>query len=197
VLNIGGVANVTFLGSDGVVAACDTGPGNALLDDWVALRTGRTFDAGGELAGAGRLREDVIAAWLRHPYFSRPVPKSLDRQQFHALLSELSDMSAADGAATLAAFTARAVAACPLPERPRQWLVTGGGRHNIAIMAALAAALGVPVQPVEAVGWDGDAVEAQCFGFLAARVKHRLPLSLPMTTGVPLPLPGGAITSPA
>jgi anhydro-N-acetylmuramic acid kinase len=197
VLNIGGVANVTFLGSDGVVAACDTGPGNALLDDWVALRTGRTFDAGGELASAGRLREDVIAAWLRHPYFRRPVPKSLDRQQFHALLGELSDMSAADGAATLAAFTARAVAACPLPERPRQWLVTGGGRHNIAIMAALAAALGVPVQPVEAVGWDGDAVEAQCFGFLAARVKRRLPLSLPMTTGVPLPLPGGAITSPA
>jgi len=197
VLNIGGVANVTFLGSDGAVAACDTGPGNALLDDWVALRTGQAFDAGGKLAGAGAVREDVIATWLSHSYFSRPVPKSLDRQQFHALLGELSDISAADGAATLAAFTARAVAACPLPEQPQQWLVTGGGRHNIAIMAALAGVLGVPVRPVEAVGWNGDALEAQCFGFLAARAKRRLPLSLPMTTGVPLPLPGGVVTSPA
>ena len=137
VLNIGGVANVTFLGSDGIVAACDTGPGNALLDDWVAQHTGQAFDAGGALAATGQVREDLLAAWLSHLYFARPLPKSLDRQQFHAVLSQLGGVSAADGAATLAAFTARAVAICPLPERPRLWLVTGGGRHNTAIMAAL------------------------------------------------------------
>jgi anhydro-N-acetylmuramic acid kinase len=193
VLNIGGVANVTFLGSDGTVAACDTGPGNALLDDWVMQQTGDAFDAGGVLARSGQVKEALVARWLARPYFARPLPKSLDRLAFHGVMADLRGVSTADGAATLAAFSARAVAACPLPEAPRRWLVTGGGRHNMAITAALAAALAVPVQPVEAVGWDGDALEAQCFGFLAARVQRGLPLSLPTTTGVPRPMPGGTI----
>ena len=202
VLNVGGVANVTFIGADGTVAACDTGPGNALLDDWVAQKTGQAFDADGALAGSGQVHDDLLAGWLAQPYFARPLPKSLDRQQFHSVLSQLAGLSAADGAATLAAFTARAVAACPLPAEPRRWLVTGGGRHNRAIMAALAADLGGPrgsvsVEPVEAVGWDGDALEAQCFGFLAVRVQRGLPLSLPMTTGVPHPMPGGAVAAPS
>jgi anhydro-N-acetylmuramic acid kinase len=126
VLNIGGVANVTFLGSDGVIAACDTGPGNALLDDWVVQQTGEAFDAGGALARSGRVREALIARWLARPYFARPLPKSLDRLAFHGVMADLVGLSAADGAATLAAFTARAVAACPLPEAPRRWLVAGG-----------------------------------------------------------------------
>jgi anhydro-N-acetylmuramic acid kinase len=121
------------------------------------------------------------------------LPKSLDRLAFHGVMADLAAVSAADGAATLAAFTARAVAACPLPERPRRWLVTGGGRHNSVIMTALAAAMSVPVEPVEAVGWSGDALEAQCFGFLAVRVQLGVPLSLPMTTGVPHPMPGGRV----
>jgi len=193
VLNIGGVANVTFIGADGTIAACDTGPGNALLDDWVMQHTGQSFDAGGALARSGQVREGLIARWLAGPYFARPIPKSLDRLAFQGVIADLAGVPAADGAATLAAFTARAVAACPLPERPKRWLVTGGGRHNIAIMDALAASLGVPVEPVETVGWDGDALEAQCFGFLAARVRRGLPLSLPLTTGVPRPLPGGTV----
>jgi anhydro-N-acetylmuramic acid kinase len=195
VLNIGGVANVTFLGSDGTVAACDTGPGNALLDDWVARHTGQPFDTDGALAAAGQVDARLIAGWLKHPYFARPLPKSLDRLAFQAVLGDLGGAGAADGAATLAAFTAQAVAACPLPERPLRWLVTGGGRHNSAIMRALSGALGVSVEPVEAVGWSGDALEAQCFGFLAARVRRNLPLSLPLTTGVPYPMPGGRIVA--
>ena len=196
VLNIGGVANVTFLGSDGEIAACDTGPGNALLDDWMARHTGQSFDAGGALARSGQVDRALVARWLAGPYFARPLPKSLDRQAFHGVMADLDGLSPADGAATLAAFTARAVAACPLPERPLQWLVTGGGRHNMAIMEALTAALGAVVRPVEDVGWNGDALEAQCFGFLAARVQGGLPLSLPMTTGVPRPLPGGSLVTP-
>ena len=196
VLNIGGVANVTFLGSDGTIAACDTGPGNALLDDWVVRHTGQAFDVDGALAGSGQIQEALIARWLMQPYFARPLPKSLDRQAFHGVMADLAGVSAADGAATLAAFTARAVASCPLPERPLRWLVTGGGRHNKVIMAALAAGLGGPVHPVGAVGWDGDALEAQCFGFLAARVQRGLPLSLPMTTGVSRPMLGGAVIRP-
>jgi len=198
VLNIGGVANVTWIGADGALLACDTGPGNGPLDDWVRRHTGAAFDRDGALAAAGRADAAVLARLLAHPYFARPMPKSLDRLDFSAALaaSGLASLAAADGAATLAAFTAEAVARAPLPGRPLRVLVCGGGRKNPAIMAALRARLGVPVDPVEQVGWDGDALEAQCFGFLAVRVRRGLPLSFPGATGVPRPLAGGRIASP-
>ncbi|HXT80923.1 MAG TPA: anhydro-N-acetylmuramic acid kinase [Acetobacteraceae bacterium] len=198
VLNIGGVANVTWIGSDGELVAFDTGPGNGPLDDWVARRTGAPFDRDGALARAGAANEAVLARLLAHPYFGRPGPKSLDRLDFAATLqaSGIDRLSPEDGAATLVAFTARAVATAPLPVSPARWLVCGGGRLNGAIMGALGAELSVPVEPVEAVGWDGDALEAQCFGYLAARVSAGLPISFPGTTGAPRPLPGGRIVTP-
>lgn len=219
VLNIGGVANLSWLGPEGTLLALDTGPGNALLDDWAMARTGMPLDRDGVLAAAGRPVRTLVAELMAHPYFARPAPKSLDRQDFAAALDLLAGLSAADGAATLAAFTAAAVAAAPLPAPPRLWLVTGGGRHNPALMAALATALGaerwrgmpavppdallaaattaeVLLAPVEAVGWDGDALEAQCFGLLAARVAAGLPLSFPATTGVDRPCAGGRIARP-
>ena len=198
VLNIGGVANVTWIGADGTLVACDTGPGNGPLDDWAARHTGAAYDKDGALARAGQADAAVLARLLGDPYFARPAPKSLDRLDFAAALagSGLDALSPADGAATLVAFTAGAVAACRFPAPPRRWLVAGGGRHNPAIMADLRVRLGVPVEPVESLGWDGDAVEAQCFAFLAARVVAGLPLSFPGTTGVPTPLPGGRIVNP-
>ena len=199
VLNLGGVGNVTWIGPEvDALIAFDTGPGNGPLDDWVALHTGARFDRDGALARAGRVDTAVLAALLADPYFARPAPKSLDRLDFATTLaaSGLSALSPADGAATLVAFTAQAVAYASLPAAPRRWLVTGGGRHNPTIMAALRDALGVSVEPVEAVGWDGDALEAQCFGFLAARVAAGLPLSFPGTTGVPRPMTGGVIANP-
>lgn len=198
VLNIGGVANVTFIGADGALVAFDTGPGNGPLDDWVARHTGAAFDRDGALAASGQVDAAVLGRLLAHSYFARPAPKSLDRLDFAAALtgSGIDVLAAADGAATLVAFTAGSIAAAALPARPRRWLVCGGGRHNPAIMAALRGCLGVPVLPVETVGWDGDALEAQCFGFLAARVQAGLPLSFPGTTGVPRPIPGGAIVLP-
>ena len=193
VLNLGGVANLTWIGESGrAILACDTGPGNAALDDWAMRHTGRPVDQDGALALAGRVDETLVARLLEHPFFARTPPKSLDRQDFADPLGG-SRLSAADGAATLTEFTAQAVATVRLPGRPARWLVCGGGRHNPALMAALRRTLQVPVEPVEAVGWDGDALEAQCFGFLAARVRRRLPLSLPGTTGVPGPWPGGRI----
>jgi anhydro-N-acetylmuramic acid kinase len=199
VLNIGGVANVTFLGAEGVLLACDTGPGNGPLDDWAERHLGTPCDRDGALARAGRADAAVLARLMAHPYFARPAPKSLDRLDFSASLaaSGLAALTPEDGAATLVAFLAEAVAAAPLPLPPRRWLVAGGGRCNPAIMEALRARLGVPVEPVEAVGWDGDALEAQCFGLLAVRVLKRLPLSFPGTTGVPRPLPGGRVARPA
>ncbi len=195
-LNLGGVANLTFIGADGSLLACDTGPGNALLDDWAMRHTGIPCDLDGALALAGRVSEPVLSRLLAHPFFGRAAPKSLDRQAFHRALDAVSALSPADGAATLAAFTVAAVAATALPQPPRRWLVCGGGRHNPALMRALRERLGVPVVPVEAEGWDGDALEAQCFAFLAARVEAGLPLSWPGTTGVVLPTCGGRVAPP-
>jgi anhydro-N-acetylmuramic acid kinase len=198
-LNIGGVANVTWIGPGGQLLAFDTGPGNGPLDDWVARHSGERFDRDGALARTGSADQAVLGHLLAHPYFVRPAPKSLDRLDFAAALaaSGLAGLTPADGAATLVAFTAGAVAAARLPSPPRRWLVTGGGRRNPAIMAALRAALAAPVDPVEAVGWNGDALEAQCFGFLAARVVAGLPLSFPTTTGAPHPITGGRIAQPS
>jgi anhydro-N-acetylmuramic acid kinase len=141
----------------------------------------------------------VLQRLLADPYFSRPPPKSLDRLDFAASLaaSGLDQLSPAEGAATLVAFTAAAVATAPLPAPPLRWLVTGGGRHNPAIIAALRARLAAPVQAVEDVGWDGDALEAQCFGLLAARTHAGLAISFPGTTGVNQPTAGGRITLPS
>ena len=198
VLNLGGVGNVTFIGADGGLIAFDTGPGNGPLDDWIFRHTGDPFDRDGRLAATGRVDQAVLARLLADPYFARPAPKSLDRLDFARSLaaSGLDALAAADGAATLVAFTAESVARALLPAAPLRWLVTGGGRRNPAIMGALAMRLGAPVAPVEEVGWDGDALEAQCFGFLAARVLAGLPLSFPGTTGAPHPLPGGAVAHP-
>ncbi|MBO1325266.1 anhydro-N-acetylmuramic acid kinase [Acetobacter sp. TBRC 12305] len=194
VLNIGGVANLTLLGATGHVWACDTGPGNALLDDWTQRHTGQPYDRDGALAARGTVHGPSLAALMAHPFFAAPPPKSLDRLSFHAGLEQIARLDAADGAATLAAFTAEAVARTPLPEQPGAWYVCGGGRHNPAIMAALAQRLAGPVRPVEDLGWKGDALEAECFGFLAVRSLRGLPLSLPATTGVPTPLRGGQLT---
>jgi anhydro-N-acetylmuramic acid kinase len=198
VLNIGGVANITWVGADGVLLACDTGPGNGPLDDWVHRHTGEPFDRDGALAASGRADPAVLARLLAHPYFSRPMPKSLDRLDFSDTLaaSGLSALSPADGAATLVGFAVEAIARAPLPGQPRRLLVTGGGRHNPAIMAALRARFRVPVDPVESVGWDGDVLEAQCFAHLAVRMQRGLPLSFPGTTGVARPMPGGRIAFP-
>lgn len=199
VLNIGGVANVTWIGRDGSLVAFDTGPGNGPLDDWTVRHTGSRFDRDGALSGAGTTDQTVLDRLLGQDYFSKHPPKSLDRLDFGRALaaSGIEALSPADGAATLVAFTAGAVAAACLPEPPTRWLVHGGGRHNPAIMRSLRESLRVPVDPVEVVGWDGDALEAQCFGFLAARVAFGLPLSLPGTTGVPHPMPGGQIAEPS
>jgi anhydro-N-acetylmuramic acid kinase len=197
ILNLGGVANVTWLGRGGEMIAFDTGPANGPLDDWARQHTGKDYDAEGRLALAGQPDGAVLARLMAHPYLTAPPPKSLDRLDFDRALKEAgaADLSPADGAATLCAFCAVCVAAAArlFPEPPLQWLVAGGGRRNPALMKALQGALEEPVRPVEVVGWDGDALEAQAFGLLAARVARGLPITFPTTTGAPRPLTGGRI----
>jgi anhydro-N-acetylmuramic acid kinase len=194
VLNLGGVGNVTWIG-DGAenILAFDTGPGNAPIDDWVRRHTGRAADIDGALARAGQVSTAHVAKFLKRPYFARKPPKSLDRDEFHGSIPD--DLALADGAATLTDISAAAVAAAlrHFPAPPHEWLVCGGGRRNPALMAALARHLGAPVRPVEAVGWDGDALEAQAFAYLAVRSVQGLPLSLPATTGAPHPVHGGRL----
>ena len=192
-LNWGGVGNVTYLGANGEIIAFDTGPANALIDDFVAKRLGVSHDEGGALAAAGRVDQELVARFMRDAYFDRPPPKSLDRNHFHGVARAAEGLSDADGAATLAAFTVEATAAAArhFPAKASRWLVCGGGRRNSTLMRALAARLAARVDPIEAIGYDGDIVEAQCFAYLALRSRQGLPISLPTTTGAPRPLTGG------
>ena len=196
VLNLGGVANLTWIGEDGTLRACDTGPGNALIDDWARRHLGTDCDQDGALALRGKPDVALLVRWLSDDFFAARAPKSIDRQHFARFLEDLRHHTPADGAATLVELTARAVAATKLPARPLKWYVVGGGRQNPALMQALQAALGVPVVKGEEAAWNGDAVEAQAFGFLAARVRYGLPLSGPETTGAPYRMSGGALVAP-
>jgi anhydro-N-acetylmuramic acid kinase len=192
VLNLGGVANVTWI-DEGALLAFDTGPGNALLDDFARRTIGRAMDEDGRLARAGRPNRKLLDAWLADEYFQRTPPKSLDRDHFARALADARTLSPAVGAATLARFTAEAVrlARAHFPAPARRWLVAGGGRRNGYLMDGLRATLGGTVEAVEAVGWRGDFVEAEAFAFLAVRSLRALPLSLPSTTGVRAPCTGG------
>jgi anhydro-N-acetylmuramic acid kinase len=194
-VNIGGVANVTWIGRDGTLLAFDTGPGNALIDDWMKAHTGSPLDADGATALAGVADEATVAQFLGDGYFERTAPKSLDRNSFAAI--SLDGLGLADGAATLAAVTARAIAASRrhFPEDPELWVVCGGGRHNKAIMQALKRLL-PRVEPAEAFGFNGDAMEAEAWAYLAVRSLKGLPLSFPGTTGVPVPTAGGVLVRP-
>ncbi len=197
VLNLGGVANLSWLGGVGAdPIAFDTGPANALLDDWVRTHTGAAFDEGGAIAASGRAHDRILSELLDNSFFALAPPKSLDRDAFDP--APLASLSLEDGAATLTAFAAVAVlrAFDFLPAPPRRVLATGGGRHNPTLMGFLADALPCPVVPVEAVGWDGDALEAQAFAYLAVRSRRGLPLSFPSTTGVAEPLTGGTYHPP-
>ena len=192
-LNVGGVANVTYVGGNGALIAFDTGPGNALIDDFVRERTGQSHDVEGGLAQAGKVDEDALVELLSHPYFAALPPKSLDRNAFSN--DAVRRLSTEDGAATLTAFTAEAVrrALAVLPDFPKTWIVTGGGRRNRTLMAELAARLDAAVAPAEALALNGDAMEAEAWAYLAVRSLRGLPITYPGTTGAPAPMTGGVL----
>ncbi|MDA5094430.1 anhydro-N-acetylmuramic acid kinase [Aliiroseovarius sp. KMU-50] len=204
-LNLGGVGNVTWVdpaigdpSSEGACLAFDTGPANAPVNDLMQARLGRSYDDNGDLAGSGQVDLKVVEEFLEHPYFLRIPPKSLDRDAFDDLSAAVTNLSDADAAATLVACSAAAVARGMehFPSQPDRILVTGGGRHNAAMMLELQSRCGVEVLPVEAVGLDGDMLEAQAFAYLAVRVARGLPTSCPGTTGVAAAVGGGVVSVP-
>jgi len=193
VINIGGVANITWISTDGAMIAGDTGPGNALIDDWMQHSTGAAMDADGQTAANGTSHQDLIDPVLKRSYFSRKYPKSLDRNDFEDILPTLIGLSTADGAATLTALTCQSIALSlePLPQRPDTVIIVGGGTRNPTMMAQLQSLLLGNVIDAQTVGWSPDHIEAQAFGFLAARHLAGLPITFPGTTGVGAPLAGG------
>lgn len=204
-LNLGGVGNLTWVDpraagpeAPGALLAFDTGPANAPLNDLMMARFGVPYDKDGALARRGQPDGGVLARFLAQGYFRKLPPKSLDRDAWGGLVADVAGLADADAAATLVAAVAASVAAGMehLPVMPAEVLVTGGGRHNLAMMEMLADVLDCPVRPVEAVGLDGDLLEAQAFAFLAVRVMRGLPTSAPGTTGVAAAVGGGKISRP-
>jgi anhydro-N-acetylmuramic acid kinase len=199
VLNIGGVANVTFCDGGPDPIACDTGPGNALIDDFMRARTGAPYDDNGDVAATGRPDDGFIDRVLDHPFFDLKPPKSLDRNAFAFGNIGLPQFSVSDGAATLSALTVAAVGRIVphLPEPPRAWIVAGGGARNATLMRMLAARLKpATVETADQAGWSADALEAQAFAYLAVRCLRGLPITFPTTTGAPKPLVGGVVARP-
>jgi len=197
IVNIGGVANVTWIGRDGALIAFDTGPGNALLDDWMLRRAKLSRDDDGAAAARGKPDEDIVRDLLAHPFFAKPPPKSLDRNSFATRAIET--LATDEGAATLAAFTAQSIAKSRehMPEEPELWIVAGGGRRNRTIMRLLAERVEHAVVPAEAAGIDGDSLEAEAWAYLAVRSAKGLPITFPGTTGVPAPMTGGLRADPS
>lgn len=197
-INIGGIANVTFIPDAGPdkLLAFDAGPGNCLLDDWSLMQTGEPMDKGARLAMTGNVNQTALEALLRHPFFREAPPKSLDRNAFS--LEPVKALSPGDGAATLTAFTVAGIGAARqfLPQSPRIWIVTGGGARNPHIMEGLRRVLHGKVVTADEAGFSSEFMEAQAFAYLAVRRLKGLPSTFPGTTGACRPALGGRIVEP-
>ena len=196
VLNVGGVANVTYIGANGELLAFDTGPGNALINDWVSLHGAGEMDEGGKIASKGKVKESVLAALLNNPFFSKDPPKSLDRNHFSLQLLE--GMSLEWGAKTLTSFTALATSRADFffPAPPKKWVICGGGVHNPVLMNEFKKRLSGEVVSAGELGWSSDFMEAEAFAYLAVRSLKGLPLTFPTTTGVAQSQTGGVLFEP-
>ena len=196
VLNIGGIAALTYIGANGELIAFDAGPGTALIDDWMMKKCGTNMDFDGNTAAGGTVDEKVLSVMMRRPYFKKEPPKTVDRDEFaERIMENLSAANLADGAATLTAFSAESVKAAEafLPEKPAKWIACGGGARNPTLMRMIRQRLDAPVESAREVGWDGDFIEAQGIAFLAVRSLFGLPFSFPTTTGVPRSMCGGML----
>jgi len=194
VVNIGGIANISVLHGDGRVSGYDTGPGNVLMDLWIARHRGQPYDADGAWAASGRVDAALLQSLLDEPYFRQPPPKSTGRDLFHAQwldarLAACASLAPADVQATLARLTAVSIAHAiqqSTPEQPAQAVyVCGGGACNGMLLRELSIALGdgVTVASTETLGVAPNRVEALAFAWLGYRFMRRQPGNLPAVTG--------------
>lgn len=194
VLNLGGVANITYIGTDGELIAFDCGPANALMDDFIKSRRGLDYDEGGVLACLGTIQNNVVEMFLKDPYFRKPPPKSLDRNHWTMDCVQYAS-NAENGMATLMEMSVQGVAQAlkHLPAVPKHIYAAGGGRKNDYMMDCLQDTLDIPVERIETLGWNGDATEAEGFAYLAVRSVLGVSITLPTTTGVRVPQTGGVL----
>lgn len=200
VVNIGGMANLTILHAGRAVTGFDCGPGNALLDGWIARHRGDAFDAAGDWAASGTVVPKLLAAMLEHPFVRRTPPKSCGREDFDlAWLDSLPGVAGAEPAdvqATLAEFTASGIAQSVQQHAAgtRELLICGGGAHNADLLRRIARQLpGVAVQSTAEHGMDPMHVEAAAFAWLARQRLEGLPGNLPEVTGAAGPRVLGAV----
>ncbi|MFK8084126.1 MAG: anhydro-N-acetylmuramic acid kinase [Granulosicoccus sp.] len=197
IVNLGGVGNLSWWDGAEKLVAFDTGPANAPINDFVRASGYGDYDVDGRLAALGTVDETRLASLLDHPYFKVQYPKSLDRFDFTSTMAEGCNLH--DGASLLTTFSAAAVGSALdlLPRRPQRLIVCGGGRHNKTLLQALKDRTQTQVDTAESVGWRGDAIEAECFAYLAVRALRGLPSSFPDTTGVCSPVCCGVINQSA
>jgi len=195
VLNIGGISNLTALNP---VSGFDTGPGNALLDAWCAAHTGRPYDANGAWASGGRVDSELLGALLADPFLQRTPPKSTGKEHYnlgwlHALLKP--NLEPRDVQRTLVEFTAGSIidALGRWVSSAERLLVCGGGRLNGPLMQRLTELSSIAVQTTDEHGWNGDAVEAGAFAWLAHQRLIEEPGNVPAVTGAKGPRVLGAI----
>lgn len=198
-VNIGGISNITYIGRDGTLLAFDSGPGNALIDQWVARHAGIPFDSGGAIASEGRVISTLAERYLSSPFFTAKERISLDRLDFEPPEDDAAGLE--DGARTLAFVTAASIekAQAHLPEKPKLWILTGGGRHNRIIVDDLTVATRHSGEVIiaEQAELNGDSMEAEAWAWLAVRSLRGLALTYSGTTGVREPVSGGVLARAA
>ena len=218
ILNLGGTANVTVVGTrEDSVMGFDTGPANGLLDRYVKERTGGAFDENSRLALSGMVNERALAALVQRSivladgrnFLDIPPPKSLDIRDYTLDVPELLSLSVEDGCATLNAFTAECVALGTRWiqqagwEIPATWILCGGGVRSPHMREQLRARLSrcitgaLVFKSADEVGWSSSGMEAELFAYLAVRSSKGLPITFPGTTGAPQPLSGGRLFRPS
>jgi anhydro-N-acetylmuramic acid kinase len=196
-LNIGGIANITVIPTG---VAFDTGPGNMVIDALVREYTGgrQSFDRGGRIAAQGNLNRPLLDHLLADPYYRRQPPKSAGREQYGAefvVRLKQTGLPLPDLISTATVLTAATIAAAAAPFAPEELIVSGGGAHNLQILAHLAAFLpGVAVATSADYGIDVDAKEAIAFAILAYRTWRCKPSNLPSATGARRPVVLGKVT---
>lgn len=197
VVDISGISSISWLGSYGEMIAFHSGPGNAVIDEWVMRHASMHMDYNGKLAIMGHVDEQILAALMKHKYFAKYPPKSTHREEFKEKLEHLEGLSLEDGAATATAFVAESIAYSLLlyvPELPKQIMVCGGGAKNPTLMRFLRHRLpNMEVCTAEDWGYNSLAVGVQAVAYLAVRRLNFLPISFPTTTGVYEPMVGGKI----
>ena len=196
ILNIGGVSNLTYWDGNKLIGF-DTGPGNALMDNYMSIISDKYFDKSGTLASKGTPNKKLVKKFLNHDFFKIPPPKSLDKHSFIHIYNELlkKNHSNADFMATLAELTIESIVSSLkfLPHKVNSVLITGGGYRNTHIMKRLKENLNLEFLNEKQLGIDFDYIESELIAYLSARSIYNLPITFPSTTGVLQPLSGGKL----